>query len=47
MPIVGVTETQPADAKSYADWMMSELDAVEKALKYPAGGYPGQFMDMP
>jgi zinc/manganese transport system substrate-binding protein len=47
VPIVGVTETQPADAKNYADWMLSELHAVEKALKYPAGGYPGQLLDTP
>jgi len=47
VPIVGVTETQPADAKNYADWMMSELHAVEKALKYQAGGYPGSLMDTP
>jgi zinc/manganese transport system substrate-binding protein len=46
VPIVGVTETQPADAKTYQDWMMNELHAVEDALKYPAGGYPGQLLDM-
>ncbi len=34
--IVGVTETQPADQKTYVDWMMSELNATEKALeRYP------------
>ncbi len=32
IPVVGVTETQPPDAKSYVDWMMSELDGVEAAL---------------
>ena len=39
VPIVGVTETQPADAKSYADWMMSELRAVERALNQGAGHF--------
>jgi zinc/manganese transport system substrate-binding protein len=34
VPIVGVTETEPPDSK-YQDWMMQQLDAVEKAL---AGG---------
>jgi len=47
VPIVGVTETQPADAKTYADWMMNELHAVEAALKYPAGSYPAQLFDTP
>lgn len=32
VPIVGVTETQPPDAKSYVDWMLEELSKVEKAL---------------
>jgi len=32
IPIVGVTETQPPDQKTYADWMMHELDAVEAGL---------------
>ena len=41
VPIVGVTETQPADAKNYAAWMMSELRAVEDALAHPAGGFRG------
>jgi len=41
VPIVGVTETQPADQKTYVDWMMSELSATEKALGHPAGGFPG------
>lgn len=31
IPVVGVTETQPAD-KSFADWMLSQLDALDKAL---------------
>ena len=39
VPIVGVTETQPADQKTYVDWMTSELNAVEKALDHPAGGF--------
>ncbi len=30
--IVGVTETQPPDAKDYADWMLKELNAVETTL---------------
>jgi zinc/manganese transport system substrate-binding protein len=41
VPIVGVTETQPADQKTYVDWMTSELNAVEKALDHPAGGFRG------
>ncbi len=32
VPIVGATETQPPGAKSYQDWMSSELDAVDRAL---------------
>jgi len=32
IPVVGVTETQPPDQKSYVDWMMHELDAVQAAL---------------
>ncbi|HWC61490.1 MAG TPA: zinc ABC transporter substrate-binding protein [Verrucomicrobiae bacterium] len=32
IPIVGVTETQPPDSKSYIDWMLSELNGVEKAF---------------
>ncbi len=32
VPVVGVTETQPPDAKSYVDWMLAELSEVEKAL---------------
>jgi zinc/manganese transport system substrate-binding protein len=31
IPIVGVTETEPANM-SYQDWMMSQLDALDKAL---------------
>jgi zinc/manganese transport system substrate-binding protein len=34
IPVVGVTETQPAD-KSFADWMLSQLDALDKALSEP------------
>jgi zinc/manganese transport system substrate-binding protein len=41
VPIVGVTETQPAEQKIYVDWMMSELNATEKALDHPAGGFRG------
>ncbi len=32
VPIVGVTETQPLDQKTYADWMLHELAAVEAGL---------------
>ncbi|MFI4996828.1 MAG: metal ABC transporter solute-binding protein, Zn/Mn family [Hyphomicrobiales bacterium] len=34
IPVVGVTETQP-QGKTFQDWMLGELDAVQKAL---AGG---------
>lgn len=34
IPVVGVTETQPAD-KSFVDWMLSQLDALDKALDTP------------
>lgn len=33
IPVVGVTETQPDDAKTYVQWMLSQLTAVEAALK--------------
>ena len=32
VPIIGVTETQPPNHPDYVEWMMSELQAVEKAL---------------
>jgi zinc/manganese transport system substrate-binding protein len=32
IPIVGVTETQPLDQKSYVAWMLYELDAVQATL---------------
>jgi zinc/manganese transport system substrate-binding protein len=32
IPVVGVTETQP-QGKTFQEWMESELDAVQKALK--------------
>jgi len=32
VPVVGVTETQPPDQKSYVEWMMHELDGVQAAL---------------
>ncbi|MBN8996379.1 MAG: zinc ABC transporter substrate-binding protein [Rhizobiales bacterium] len=35
VPVVGVTETMPA-GKSFADWMLGELDATEKALGGPS-----------
>jgi zinc/manganese transport system substrate-binding protein len=31
VPVVGVTETEPA-GKTYQAWMMSELDALDRAL---------------
>jgi zinc/manganese transport system substrate-binding protein len=34
IPVVGVTETQPA-GKAYQDWMMGELDAIAQALSNP------------
>ena len=34
IPVVGVTETEPANT-TYQDWMMGQLDALDKAL---AGG---------
>jgi zinc/manganese transport system substrate-binding protein len=34
VPVVAVTETQPANA-SYQDWMLGQLDAVDKALTGP------------
>lgn len=33
IPVVGVTETQPLEAKSYQDWMLRELASIEAALK--------------
>ena len=32
VPIVGVTETQPPDAKNYVDWMLHELNSVRAGL---------------
>jgi len=32
IPVVGVTETQPPDQKTYVGWMMHELDGVQAAL---------------
>jgi zinc/manganese transport system substrate-binding protein len=34
VPVVGVTETQPA-TRSFQDWMLGELDALDKALSGP------------
>lgn len=31
--VIGVTETQPPDDKSYADWMLAELNDVQKTLE--------------
>ncbi|MCE0484339.1 MAG: zinc ABC transporter substrate-binding protein [Methylacidiphilales bacterium] len=33
IPVIGVTETQPPEYKSYTDWMQAELKAVEKGMK--------------
>lgn len=33
MAVIGATETQPPDAKNYADWMLAELNQVETALE--------------
>ena len=35
IPVIGVTETQPPDAKNYVDWMMHQLDAIQAALAAP------------
>jgi zinc/manganese transport system substrate-binding protein len=35
VPVVGVTETQPANV-SFEDWMLSELNALDKALTGPS-----------
>jgi zinc/manganese transport system substrate-binding protein len=34
VPVVAVTETQPAGV-AFHDWMLSELDALDKALTGP------------
>jgi len=34
VPVVGITETQPVNV-SFQDWMLGELDALEKALGRP------------
>jgi zinc/manganese transport system substrate-binding protein len=39
VPIVGVTETQPPDCKTYADWMLREVKAVATALNMPKSGF--------
>ena len=31
--VIGVTETQPPDAKDYVDWMLAELNKVETVLE--------------
>jgi zinc/manganese transport system substrate-binding protein len=35
VPVVGVSETQPA-GKTFAEWMLTQLDATEKALAGPS-----------
>jgi len=47
VPIVGVTETQPASQKTYVDWMMSELHATEDALDHHAGSFPDDQLSTP
>lgn len=32
VPVIGVSETQPPDAKSYVDWMLSELGEIAAVL---------------
>jgi zinc/manganese transport system substrate-binding protein len=32
IPVVGVTETEPPEFKTYVEWMVSELKGVEKAF---------------
>jgi zinc/manganese transport system substrate-binding protein len=34
VPVVGITETEPA-GQTYQDWMLSQLDALDKALAGP------------
>lgn len=34
IPVVGVTETQPAD-KNFVEWMLGQLDALDQALDTP------------
>jgi len=33
VPIIGVTETQPPEFKTYAEWMKHELETVDAGLK--------------
>jgi zinc/manganese transport system substrate-binding protein len=35
VPVVGVTETMPANI-SFQDWVLGELDAIDKALSGPS-----------
>jgi len=35
VPVVGVTETQPANM-SFQDWILGQLDALDKALAGPS-----------
>ena len=32
VPVIGVTEAQPLEEKSYVDWMMHELERIQAAL---------------
>jgi zinc/manganese transport system substrate-binding protein len=34
IPVIGVTETMPANTK-FQDWIRGELDALDKALSGP------------
>jgi zinc/manganese transport system substrate-binding protein len=33
IPVIGITETQPASAKTYVDWMLLQLEKIEFSLK--------------
>jgi zinc/manganese transport system substrate-binding protein len=35
VPVIGVTETQPANV-SFQDWIIGELDALDRALSGPS-----------
>jgi zinc/manganese transport system substrate-binding protein len=47
VPIVGVTETQPGEFKTYIDWIENELNAVDDALAHHAGSFPGDQIQTP
>ncbi|MFZ4115470.1 MAG: metal ABC transporter solute-binding protein, Zn/Mn family [Chthoniobacterales bacterium] len=33
IPVIGITETQPANAKTYVAWMLSQLKEIETSLR--------------